>query len=416
MKLHVRTCLPLAALGLGLLAACAPALKMNGNPEAPYPPVRPPAAGDVLHFPTGYLLSEAQMLAVATDARLVYVGETHDNPASHRLELAMLRAMADRWQNRVALGMEMFTPAQQPALDRWVAGELTEKEFLKESRWYEQWRMDFDYYRDLLLFARERGIPVVGLNAEKSLVRTVGRKEPDQLSEEERQQLPEMDLSDPYQRALVEAIYGGHAQGNAHLEGFLRVQTLWDEAMAENIARFLAAPGNEERRMVVVAGGNHVRNGFGIPRRVFRRLPAAYTLIGLKEIEIPADKQDRLMDVTIPAFPMPAYDFLVFAAYEDLGKEEVRLGVLLDEGEGEVRVKGVQPGSVAEAAGVKVGDVVRAFDGRPVAESFDLVYAVKQKRPGDRTMLELKRDGEQISIEVEFKASAPAPPEKHPKK
>ena len=101
--------------------------------------------------------------------------------------------------------------------------------------------------------------------------------------------------------------------------------------MAENVARRLAAPGNEELRMVVVAGGNHIRNGFGIPRRVFRRLPAAFVLIGSKELKIAPDMQDRLMDVQIPEFPMPAYDYLAFTAYEKLEKDEVRLGVLLEE-------------------------------------------------------------------------------------
>ena len=76
------------------------------------------------------------MLAAASDARIVYVGETHDNPASHRQELAVLQALDRRYPGGAALGMEMFTPAQQEVLDRWSAGELTEKEFLKTVRVY----------------------------------------------------------------------------------------------------------------------------------------------------------------------------------------------------------------------------------------------------------------------------------------
>jgi uncharacterized iron-regulated protein len=408
--------LALLALLLPLCAACAPKVTMTGNPEAPYPPPRPPAVGDILHLPTGLFVSEGQMLSVATDARIVYVGETHDNPASHRLQVAVLRAMAERWPGRVALGMEMFTPAQQPALDRWVAGESTEKEFLKESRWYDRWKMDFDYYRELLLFAREQRIPVVGLNAEKGLVRAVTRSEPAALDEAERAQLPEMDLSDPYQRSLVKAIFGGHDGGSGQLDGFLRAQTLWDETMAQNVAAHLSAPGNEERRMVVVAGGNHVRNGFGIPRRVFRRLPASYLLLGTKELEIAPDMQDRLMDVQIPDYPMPAYDFVAFTAYERLQKEEVRLGVLLGEADGAVKVQGVQPGSAAAAAGVREGDEVRAIDGQPVAETFDLVYQVRQHKPGDRVTLQLERGGEMLSVEVEFASAAREPPAEHPRR
>ena len=277
-------------------------------------------------------------------------------------------------------------------------------------------RTDFDYYRELLLFAREHRIPVVGLNAEKSLVQALRSKPAEQLEAEEQALLPEMDLDDPYQGALVTAIFGGHNHGNSGLDGFRRVQVLWDETMAENVARYLQSPQGEGRRMVVVAGGNHVRHGFGIARRVFRRLPASYVLIGSKELAIPEEKRDRLMAVKSPEFPMPAYDFLVFTEYEDLVRSGVRLGVLLEEDAGKVRVKAVLPGSAAEAAGLVAGDVLLAFDGVPLAENLDLIYEVKQKRAGDRSVLQIERDGAGQTVEVTFPVPAEPPPQTHPEK
>ena len=106
-------------------------------------------------------------------------------------------------------------PRQQPVLDRWVAGELDEKAFLKESHWFENWGMDFTHYRDLLHFARKRRIPLIALNAEKDLVGVIRGKPPEQLSAEEQARLPELDLNDPYQRSLVTTIFGNHsAQGD----------------------------------------------------------------------------------------------------------------------------------------------------------------------------------------------------------
>lgn len=393
----------LLALVFPLATACAPTkAKMTDNAEAPYPPTRPPAVGDILHLATGYYVTEEQMLAVATDARIVYVGETHDNPASHRLELAVLRAMADRYPGGVALGMEMFTPDQQPVLDRWVKDELTEKEFVKQSGWHAQWRMDFEYYRPLLDFARQRHIPVVGLNAPKNLVKAITHKRLEDLSEEERQLLPEVDMNDPNHNAFITAIFGGHGHGDGGMDGFRRVQTLWDESMAQSVANYLQSSAGQGQRMVVVAGGNHVRHGFGIPRRVFRRMPASYVLIGSKELVIPEDKRDRMMDVDVPHFPMPPYDFLLFTEYETLVIPGVKLGVLLEEIDGKVLVKSVLPGSVAEAAGLTVGDVFLDIDGVAIAESFDLIYEVRQKRPGDRSTLQIERAGDRQSIEVMF--------------
>ncbi len=312
-----------AILCLLAVAACCPG-KQLGDPRNPYPLKTPPKIGEIVHMPTGTLVSRAQMIDVAGDARIVYLGETHDNPASHRLELQVLRALDDLHPGRQALGMEMFSRSQQPALDRWVAGKLDEKDFLRESHCDSNWGMNFDYYRDLLNFARKRHIPVIALNAEKNLVREIASKPPDLLNPAERAKLPELDLNNPYGRAMVTAYYSAHIHGGKSLDSFLRVQALWDDTMASSVAGYLAGPRGRDMHLLVVAGGNHVIFGFGIPRRAFRRLPASYVLIGGQEINIPADMRDRLMHVNLPGFPMVPYDFLVYLAYEKLPEKGAR--------------------------------------------------------------------------------------------
>jgi uncharacterized iron-regulated protein len=397
--------LAVAGLCLFPLTACGPTgRQVMGDPQNPYPLQSPPQIGQIVHLPTGAIVSAEQMFTLAGGARIVYFGETHDNPASHCLELLLLQALAELHPGRQALGMEMFSRAQQPALDRWVAGELTEKAFLRESRWFENWSMDFAYYRDLLNFARERRIPVIALNADKSLVGAIRGKTPDQMSAEEQARLPKLDLDDPYQRGLVAAIFGDHRHKGMHLDGFVRVQTLWDETMAESAVRYLESPSGKDMHLLVIAGGNHVNYGFGIPRRVFRRLPVSYLLIGGREIDIPADKQDRLMNVTLPEFPMVPYDFMAYLAYEDLPQTGANLGVIIEPtpaGHGLV-IKNVGPGSNAERAGLLRGDLLLTLDGETLTDPFDLVYAVKQKQPGSRGTLQVGRQGITLMIDVLF--------------
>lgn len=395
-----------AGLGLFALAACGPAGKqLLGDPQNPYPLSAPPKIGAIVHLPTGIPVTEAQMLAVAGDARIVYLGETHDNPASHRLQLRVLDALARRHPGRQALGMEMFPRDRQPALDRWVAGELDEKAFLRESRWQESWGMDFDYYRDLLHFCRDHRIPVVALNAEKDLVAAVRGRAPLELDAPQQARLPELDLTDPYHRAMAAAILGDNRHhGEMQVDRFIRIQALWDETMADSAVRYLMSPAGEDRHLLVVAGGNHVQYGFGIPRRVFRRLPASFVLIGGREIELSEEKKKRLMDVEIPAYPMAPYDFLVYLAYDDLPPRGVTLGVMLERpaaGRG-LAVTTVQPGSNAEAAGLRPGDLLFAFDGQALADPFDLIYALKQKEPGSTGLLEGERRGQPLRVEVHF--------------
>ena len=391
-----------------LLGACAPQTPLLGNPAVPYPPPTPPQVGDIIHLRTGHFVSAEAMAAAATDSRIIYVAETHDNPASHRLQLDLLRALAQRYPGRTAVAMEMFTPAQQEVLDSWVAREINEKNFLKS--WYSSWSMDFAYYRDILDYCREAGIPVLGINAEKSLVKAVARQDFAELTAEEQALLPAtLDLNDPYHQALTTAIFGGHMQGK-QLAGFQRVQTLWDEAMAGNIVRFLASPQGDNFHLLVLAGGNHVRNGFGIPRRVFRQLPLSYTLIGSEELEVSEEKKkEAFMKVTLPNFPMPAYDYLVFTRYEELEKpEEVKLGIMLEEKEGKVIASGILPNGAAALAGVQKGDVLRSLDGEALAESFDLIYALKQKKIGDKGELIVERGGETLRLELTYAVAPPA--------
>lgn len=377
------------------LSACQPTQHVIGNPELPYPPAKEPVIGDILHLPTGIYVSQAEMLEQARRVEVIFVGETHDNPASHRLQEGILEALQQYNPGRITLAMEMFSPSQQPVLDRWVAGKLSEKDFLKQVGWFRNWSMNFAFYRNLLTLCRDHHITILALNAEKELTQRVGRTAFENLSVEEQQQLPQMDHQDPYQRAMVKAFYAGHEMGRAMEDGFQRVQTLWDESMAENLADYLKGQG-KNHQVMVIAGGNHVRYGFGIPRRMFRRIPASYLLIGTEELHIPDDKQDRLMDVKKPEFPMSPYHFMLFTAYEDLPNAGVKLGIMLEQAEGGLTIREVMPGSLAEKHDLRKNDLLTHIDGQELREPFDLIYELQQKTPGDTIELTLERITEKI--------------------
>lgn len=391
---------------LFLMAACAPGHKYPGNPENPYPPLREPQIGDILHLPTGIYVDQRVLYEQASRVQIIYVGETHDNPASHRLQVEILQALVAQNPGKVSLAMEMFTPAQQPVLDRWVAGELTEKEFLKEVGWFKNWRMNFALYRDLLTFCKMHKVPVVALNANKTLQKKVGQVPFTELSEEEQRQLPEMDHNDPYQRAMVEAVFSGHKMGQTVLDGFQRVQTLWDETMAQNLAEYLRSV-DADHQVMVVAGGNHIRYGYGIPRRVFRRLPVSYLLVGAREIDIPEDKQDRLMNITKPDYPMPPYHFVAFTTYEDLENPGVKLGIMLEEDDDGLLITAVIPESVAEKAGILKDDILIKMDAIELREPFDLIYELNNMAVDAKIELTLKRGKETLTMPVEFSAAEP---------
>jgi len=63
-------------------------------------------------------------------------------------------------------------------------------------------------------------------------------------------------------------------------------------------------------------------------------------------------------------------------------------------------VSAVAPGSAAERVGVKAGDVVLKYNGKPIVASTDLSALVGQAAPGDRATLEIARKGETREITV----------------
>lgn len=76
-----------------------------------------------------------------------------------------------------------------------------------------------------------------------------------------------------------------------------------------------------------------------------------------------------------------------------------------------VEVGSVKPGSAAEAAGVRPGDVITGIGGYTLhggAEQFR--RAVGARRPGDTMQLTLWRDGEQLDAAVSFPVETPAQP------
>lgn len=77
---------------------------------------------------------------------------------------------------------------------------------------------------------------------------------------------------------------------------------------------------------------------------------------------------------------------------------------------GGARVEKAAAGGPAARAGVAAGDVVVSIDGRMVREPDDVLEAISGKRPGDRMELEVVRDGERRSIEVELGARPESTP------
>jgi len=65
-----------------------------------------------------------------------------------------------------------------------------------------------------------------------------------------------------------------------------------------------------------------------------------------------------------------------------------------------VKFSDVTPGSPAAKAGLKGGDIMVEFDGKPIQNLYDFTYALRAKKPGDEVKVKVMRDGQAVEQNV----------------
>jgi hypothetical protein len=64
----------------------------------------------------------------------------------------------------------------------------------------------------------------------------------------------------------------------------------------------------------------------------------------------------------------------------------------------------VRAGSPAAKGGLKAGDLMIAFDGKPIQNLYDFTYALQGKKPGDVVVVVVKRGTEEIQANITLEA------------
>ena len=115
---------------------------------------------------SGKNLTAAQLAQRLQKYDIVFFGEFHDQGEIHQSELELLEAMYKAKGEKLALSMEMFEADNQDKLDKFLAGALSEEDFLATARPWPNYRTD---YAPLVNFAKEKKMPVVAANVPRFL-------------------------------------------------------------------------------------------------------------------------------------------------------------------------------------------------------------------------------------------------------
>lgn len=364
-----------------------------------------PAAGAACVAPGAWAdghgrpLAGGEVLKRAAAAPAVLLGERHDDAEQHRWQHQTLAAI-HALNPSLAVGLEMFPRAKQPVLDRWVAGELTEAAFLRESDWATVWGYDAQFYLPVLHFARMNRLPLVALNVDRSLVARTGKDGWAAIPEGEREGVGSPAApSDAYLDHLAGVLAAHDRDGKGakpdrdapEFRRFVEAQSVWDRAMAERIAAAHRATG---RTVVALMGAGHIQERFGVPNQL------ADLGIGDALVLLPWDGgrdcatlNGRVADAVFG-----------LDGRETAAAPKPRLGVLLEPTGGGVRIGKVQDGSVAAKAGFATGDVVVAAAGTPVHTPSDLTAIVQRQAPGTWLPVTVRRNAKERELIAKFPA------------
>lgn len=245
-------------MGIGIVLAGIGLWSCNGALLSTHLPLYDLAAG----LP----LNPEQAVLRLEKAPIILVGEHHSNPDHHKIQLAVIQSL-ERAGRQVAIGLEMFRKESQPALDQWIAGNLTEEEF--SAIYLENWNFPWSIYRDIFIYARDHGIAMVGLNAAEGITRQVAYHGYDSLSDDQKAQIGNIscNVSRRY-KAFIRDAFGAHAHGNLDFTNFCEAQLIWDTVMAENALAYHRR--HPQNHLIILAGTGHARK-MGIPAQIKKR-------------------------------------------------------------------------------------------------------------------------------------------------
>lgn len=351
--------------------------------------------------------SPTAILSAMTKKEIVLLGESHDQNDHHLWQLQALAGLHALRPDMV-IGFEMFPRRVQPALDRWVAGELTEKQFLEQSDWDKVWSMPAELYMALFQFARINRIPMVALNIDAKLSKAIADKGWDAVPESEREGVGHPATPQDAYRDFLFQVYRQHAdisgkkttkarKSDPAFRRFVESQTTWDRAMAEAMARKTLSAETDRPLVVGIMGSGHVRFGHGVPYQL--RDLGVKNIGTLLPLPADADCAEVRAGLADAVFTLPQQAMAP--------PEPPRLGVRLEQSEDGaqgVRIAEVTSGSLADRTGLKSGDRLLEVGGQAVTRVMPVITAVREQPAGSWLPMRILRGKETLELLVKFPA------------
>lgn len=220
------------------------------------------------------------------NADVLFYGEEHNDSVTHYLESKIFESLFQKYQNNLALSMEMFERDVQPVMNEYLTSEIREKNFKKDARAWSNYRD----YRPMVELCKVNKLDVVCANAAGRYSNLTGRKGQKALmalpieSKKFFAPLPYDTASGKYYDKLMGLSHDPNdtAKKAAPVMGMggfnlVMAQSLWDATMAYSISEYLKL--NKTKKVFQVNGRFHSDEGFAIVTQLKKYSPKTRMLI-----------------------------------------------------------------------------------------------------------------------------------------
>lgn len=243
----------LLILVLSLASACQSSMTLPPLPSWQSPEGRDHVdLGMIRDLESGQTLTPQQLVARLAAATRVLVGEQHDNPDHHALELWLLQALGDQ-RAQGSLLLEMLTPDQQKQVDT-VQHEIRQGRYPPDLPAALDWQKGWDWalYGPVMRFALAQPYPVLAANLGGREVGAIYHRRP-VLS-------GALSTRKEVQEQLLTQVRDSHCGmlPEDALPAMLAIQQQRDRRMAHSV---IDAPAPA----LLFAGSYHVRKDIGVP-------------------------------------------------------------------------------------------------------------------------------------------------------
>eukprot|EP00088_Acartia_fossae_P015208 TRINITY_DN1829_c0_g1_i8.p1 TRINITY_DN1829_c0_g1~~TRINITY_DN1829_c0_g1_i8.p1 ORF type:complete len:304 (-),score=22.47 TRINITY_DN1829_c0_g1_i8:84-995(-) len=223
-------------------------------------------------------------------AKVIMVGENHEDSTAHQLELDILIKLNNARTNKTGLSLEFYDRESQIVLNEYLSG------MLDVDTWLEYSRPPANYadYQPLIDFCKTNSLPALASNCPRRYTRMVSRNGKEYLNQLKNSSsatllppLPYSGASEAYTKNFIDIMQKmGNTNPNVPTK-MLDAQSLWDATMAHSLAGFL----DQVDSVLHVTGYFHIQHKLGTVEHFHRYAPGVDILT---VVILPSEQLDAL--------------------------------------------------------------------------------------------------------------------------